>query len=372
VRTAPPGAAPLASPPAVPLPSRVGGAKAPRSWRRAVLVALLVALVGGAAGAVLFIAEQRLVVWKPDVTELPGGVWRVTGSAGLRPQAPVLAGGRLVWGQGPYTCTLDVDTGRTHVIGAAAHDTSALPPAAGGRYVAWIEEPKSGDGRSRLWVYDAERGRRQSFEVDPSAVMTAVGGDLAIWLEGGDPPRVPALDPRTGRRTVIVASQDLDYPVLAADDSVGWTTVPASGAAPAVVVRDLAAGTDTAILLASPGSGLTVGDIQMAGHVVLWTQQSSASTRIVAYDLETRRTETVADGAVENPATDGQVVVWVQPDDASPDAGVVMMRMLGGGPPSVAARPPTWVSGLAVGGGRLAWVVDDGTWTYLDVVDLPS
>ena len=343
-------------------------------WRRAILLALLVLAVGSALGAVGFAAEQRLFVWKPDVKALPGGGWRITGSAGLRPLAPALAGDRLAWSQAGYTCLMELASGDTKVIGAASRVTDLWPPALDTRSAAWLESDKNGVDPAHLWVYDIGRGRRVAHRAGAAAEAPALSDPFVAWLD--DQPdghrEVTALDVETGRRSALVTGDGLSSPVIAGDDAVGWLLQPTGDAAPTVVVRDLGTGTETAIMLASAGSGLTVGDIQMAGRLVLWTQRSSRTTRIVAYDLESRQTTTVADGAVETPATDGEVVVWAQPDGTSPHGCVVMMRGLGGGPPSVAARPAAWPAGLAVGGGRLAWVINDGTWTYLDVMELPS
>ena len=146
------------------------------------------------------------------MTTTSTGGWRVAGPSGLRPVAPALAGEHLAWGQGPYTCVLELDSGDTHVVGAAPRGASIWPPATGGRYVAWIEQPRSGNGSSRLWVYDADRGRRQSFTVSPGAATTAVTGDLIVWYDGGSPGRVKTLDMRSGERTTIAEGEDVDYP----------------------------------------------------------------------------------------------------------------------------------------------------------------
>jgi hypothetical protein len=359
-------------PPVEPLFLAPGDPSEAHPWRRAVLLAILVVALGAALGAAGFAAEQRLFVWKPNVTPLEGGGWRVTGSAGLRPQAPVLAADHLVWSQGGYTCLMDLDSGDVKVIGAAAHGTDLWPPALDSRSVAWTEADKQGAAPAHLWVYDIGRGRRVPYDVGAASEGPALTDRLVVWLDdsSGGRREVTALDRDTEKRSVIAKGQGIASPVMAGDGVVGWVGGLTPDSAPMVVVRDLQAGTDTAIMLASPGSGLTVGDIQMARRTVLWTQRSSTSARLLAYDLDTGRTTTVADGVVEHPATDGEVAVWTQPGPAS--APAVMMRRLAGGAASVAARPTAWPVGLAVGGSHLAWVVNDGTWTYLDVVKLPS
>jgi len=363
-------AGPAPAPPLVHAPATLSAPRHP--WRRAVILALLVLVVGAALGAAGFAAEQRAFVWKPSVSETSDGGWLVTGSAGLRPDVPVIADGRLVWGQGPYTCVLDLDDGDTHVVGAAPRGTSIWPPAADGRYVAWIEMP--GDdaqgGPTQLWIYDADRGRRHSFTVTPGAATTAVDGDLVAWFDGGQTPRVVALDMGTQDRSVIAQGEGLDYPVLAGDGLVGWLQPRADGRAPSVVLYDIDSGEETTVKLAADGSGLSVGDIQLCGRILLWTLQGATTTSIVVHDVHSGTSSVIASGAVENPATDGEVIVWVVTDDPS-GTPVVRGRTLGDGAAGAefeVGRPKTWPSSLAVGGQWVAWSFDDGSWSYLESV----
>lgn len=354
-------------PPAAEPLSRAPVQAAPRSsWQRAFLLALLVLLAGAILGAAAFGAEQHYFVWQPTVDPIPDGGWRVTGSQGLRPTSPVLAGDRLAWGQGGYTCVLELDSGDAHVVGVAPRGSSIWPPAAGARYVAWIETPR-GAGEGHLWVYDTQRGRRQSFVVSREAATPAVAGDLVAWYDvaAGGTPRVETLDMATGRRAVLAEGAGIDYPVLAGDGVVGWVTRAGVGSAPSVVVRDLTAHTDTSIPLAGGGSGLSVGDIQLAGRVLLWTLTSDATARVVVYDVDARATSVVASGEVSAPATDGSVVVWASGEDST-GACVVRARSIEGADVSEIGRPAAWPSAMAVGQEWVAWTLDEGTWTYLE------
>jgi len=364
-----------AAPSAVPLPvqplTRGPDAAPPTGhpWRRAVALALLVLLVGAALGAAGFAAEQRAFVWKPAVSETSGGGWRVTGSAGLRPTAPAIAGGRLAWGQGAYTCVLELDAGDTHVVGAAPRGTSIWPPAAGERYVAWIEQPESDDGSARLWVYDADRGRRQSFAVSSGSATPAVSGDLVAWFDGAGSPRVLTLDMSTGRRSVIAEGPDVDYPVVAGDGLVGWLQPVGEGGAPSVALREIAGGRTTTVKLAADGSGLSVGDIQMAGQTLLWTLQGRTST-IAVHDVPSGVTRTIASGMVGSPATDGEVVIWTTADDES-GAPVVRGVTLADDTKLEVGRPAGWPGSLAIQGDWVAWTLNEGSWSYLEAVRLP-
>jgi hypothetical protein len=343
-------------------------------WRWPLLWALLVLVAGVVLGTVVFAAEQYYFVWEPDVTSLPGDGRRVAGSAGQRPTAPVLVGDRLAWSQGGYTCLMELPSGDTKVIGAASGGTDLWPPALDAHSVTWLESDKNGVDPADLWVYDIGRGRRVVYQIGVGAAGPVVAGDLIAWpdVSGSGVQMIAALDLATERRSVIATGDEISAPVIAGEDSVGWLVQPGAGRAPSFVVRDLRTMTDTTVPLAANGSGLTVTDIHMGGRTLLWALQSSTGTRVMAFDLDTHATNVVAQGAVvQSPATDGTVVIWAARDGSS-DACVVMMRSLKGGQASIAARPQIWPSSLAVSGGRLAWVINDGTWTYLDVVKLPS
>ena len=356
--------------PAEPL-SRHVAARPTRLWRRPLALAVLVLVAGAALGAAGFAAEQHSFVWRPSVSATSDGGWRITGSAGLRPVAPVIAGDRLVWGQGAYTCVLDLGSGETHVVGVAPHGTSIWPPSAGERYVAWIESPKANGVRATLWVYDTRRGRRQSFAVGPDAATTAVSGDVVVWFDLGPDgiPRVVALDMDSSRRSILAEGPEIDYPVLADDGVVGWLERGASGSAPSVVLKDMEKGAATTVPLATDGSGLSVGDIQLGGRALLWTLQSSTTTRLVAFDLDTGATTIVAQGLIENPAIDGTVVLWTTGEGASGSC-VVRGRRLDGGAEFDVGRPAAWPQSLAVGSGWAVWAFDEGTWTYLETARL--
>jgi len=358
-----PPASPL--PPAPPLPAALESPGGP-DWRRPLLVALLVLMVGAALGAAAFAAEQRAFVWRPAVEARASGGWTVTGSAGLRPSSPTLAADHLVWSQGARTCVLDLESGDAHVVGAATPGSSVWPSAAGDCYVAWIEVPR-GSGAGSLWVYDLDLGRRQRFAVGRAATSPAVCDDLVAWY-GRSPdgtPRVEAIDMRSGRRAVLVEDPGIEEPVLGADDGVAWVTRSERG--PAVVVRDLAAQTQTTVALAA--SGTTVDELRLAGHTLLWSIASGSDTRVVTFDLDTRATSVVARGLITAAATDGREVIWAEGGSPSGE-GVVRGRSLAGGAEyevGVAVAPPT---SLAVGSGWVAWTFDDGGTTYLETSPL--
>ncbi len=343
------------------------------------LLALLVLAAGALLGAAAFVTEQRLFVWHPAVSALSGGGWRVTGPEGLRPAAAAVAADRVAWSQGGYTCLMDLASGDAKVIGADSRGTELWAPALDGRTVVWLESSKTGDEPGRLWVYDIGRGRRVAYRVDVGAEAPVVAGDLVAWpdVSRDGVPEVAALDLETGRRSVLAAGDEISPPVVGGEDAVGWLVQPAEGRSPSVVVRDLRTTTDTTVPLAADGSGLTVTDVHMGGRTLLWALQSSTATRVVTFDLDTHATKVVVQGTVvQSPATDGTVVVWAARDDSSGSC-IVRGRTLDGGADGGLGkefgigRPATWLTSLAVGGEWAAWAFDDGTWSYLDAVELP-
>jgi hypothetical protein len=357
-------------PSATPLSQTPVRAAPPSSWRRPLLIAFLVLLAGAALGAAAFTAEQHAFVWEPSVNSTPDGGWRITGSEGLRPVSPVLTGERLIWGQGPYTCVLELASGDTHVVGAAARGGSVWPPAAGPRYVAWIEVDREAVGEGVLWLYDVESGQRRHFAVGREAATPAVAGEAVAWYDedADGTPLVETLVMDTGRREILARGADIQYPVLGGDGVVGWVTrAGAEGGAPRVVVHDLATGTVTTVPLAGDGSGLSVGDLQLAGKVLLWSLTSAATTRVVAYDVDTHATTVIASGVVSAPATDGEFVVWASGGDTS-GACVVLGRRLDDADASEDGRPAAWPSSMAVGPNWVAWVVDEGREAHLEAV----
>lgn len=318
-------------------------------------------LVGAALGVAAFAAEQRAFVWDPNVRAAPGGGWVVTGSSHLPPASPALASGRLVWTQGAYTCVLELESGDTHVVGAAARGSTVWPAVAGVRYIAWIEIPRSTDGGS-LWVYDADRGRRRRFAVGRAAATPAVAGDLVAWYDVAPDgrPQVQTIDMGTERRAVLAEGAGIDLPVLGGDGVVAWLTRTGSG--PAAVLRESSSGRRTTVPLT--GSGAQVGDLRLAGRMLLWTLTSASETRVVVFDLDSRATSVVSRDTGTMAATDGAQVVWTS--DASPSTpSVVRGLLLTGGAEYEVGRPAGAPKSLAAGAGWVAWVVDDGGATRL-------
>ncbi len=364
------GGGPRTADPDAPVPVVASLPEAPAaiSWRRPLFFALLVIIAGAALGAAAFAGEQHYFVWEPEVSSTPEGSWRVAGSPGLRPTSPAFAGDRLVWGQGPYTCVLELETGDSHVVGVAPRGSSIWPPATGPGYVTWAETPRSAE-EGVLWVYDAVHGRRQRFTVSSDAATPAVSGDVVAWYDvaAGGTARVEALDMGTGLRSVLKEGPGIEPPVLGGDGAIGWVVGAGTGGAPRVVVHDLATRTETIVPLAGDGSGLSVGDIRLGGRTLLWTLTSPAGTRVVVFDLDTHATSVVVSGAVAAPATDGKVVVWAAGEGAAGSC-VVRSRALAGGPTYEVGRPAAWPSSTAVGSGWVAWAVSEGDRTYLEAV----
>jgi hypothetical protein len=363
---------PTPAPPLVRAPAAPSASRHP--WRRAVLLALLVLVAGAGLGAAGFAAEQRLLVWRPVVTELSGGGWRVTGSAGLRPAVPSIAAGRVAWNQGSYTCLMDLASGDTKVIGAAARGSALWSPALDERTVVWLESPNNGaEDETRLWIYDIERGRRVDYRLGGGAEAPVVAGDLVVWpdVSRSGVPEIAALDLKTGGRSVIAEGNAIFPTVVAGEDAFCWLVQPSESRSQSVVVRDLRTTTDTTVPLAADGSGLTVTDIHMGGRTLLWALQSSTTTRVVTFDLDTHATKVVVQGTiVQSPATDGTVVVWAA-RDASSGSCIVRGRRLDDGAAGVefeVGRPATWPTSLAVDGEWVAWSFDDGSWSYLEIV----
>jgi hypothetical protein len=365
-------AAPVPAPPppraAGPAPSVLPAVRRPKAaalglagrWLKPSVIALLVVVAGALAGVAGFAAEQRFADWDPSVDAAATGGWRVAGSAELRPVGPEVAGGRLVWNQGPYTCTLTLDSGETHVVGVAPPWMTAGSPAADGSRTAWLEVPRDAGERrhGQVWAYDAVRGRRQSWVVGTGSTWPAVDGALVAWLDGGGAPTVRVLNTTTGHQSVIARAPGIVGPVLAGGGLVGWLRMGVNGSGPVVVLRDPAGGATTTVPLARRGEDAAAGDVQLAAGVLVWSVQSEEETRIVVRDLRSRRSRVVARGAVSSPATDGSLVVWVAADGS--DGCVVRgLRRVGGGVVEL-ARPAAWPSSLAVGDGWIAWVLDQG------------
>lgn len=347
--------------PVAPLPE----APAAASWRRPLLLALLVLVVGAALGAAAFAAEQRAFVWDPDVHAVPDDGWVITDSQGLRPSSPVISGDHLVWGQGAYTCVLELDSGDAHVVGAAPRGSAVWPADAGPRYVAWIEVPRGAVGEGTLWVYDVEIGRRQRYVVGREAATPAVADDLVAWYDedGDGMPRIETLDMESERRAVLATGANIQYPVLGGDGVVGW--VSRAGGRPAVLLHDIASQVQTTVPLA--GSGAQIGDLQLAGRTLLWTLTSETGGRVVTFDLDSRATALVARGVITEAATDGETVIWASGESLS-GACVVRGLTLVAGDEYEIGRPAAWPSSLAVGSGWAAWVYDLDGVTYLETV----
>ena len=356
---------------ALPTPLAVAVTAPPASrrpfWGRPLVLALLVLVAGAALGAAAFAAEQRLLVWRPDVSAVAGG-WRVAGVSGIRPAAPVIAGDHIAWGQGLYTCFMDLGTGETHVIGFASSGMSIWPPCMNARYVAWLETAKASRGHGLVWTYDIERGRRVSHGASANGATTALGAGRVIWYEEDDPARVVGVDLAYGTRSVQSRAADLHYPVLGSGGLIGWVlSSPERGVR--VQLKDIARDALAEVRLVAPGSGLAVGDIQLAGDWLLWTAQSGTSTAVLVYDTQAGTTRTVVHGDVQAPATDGRTVVWVAP--AASGAGATIQGTNASGGLFIVTRLATWPSALAVGGGRVAWTGEDESGPFLQTADLP-
>ena len=139
----------------------------------------------------------------------------------------------------------------------------------------------------------------------------------------------------------------------------------AEGSAPSVAIHDLESGQVSTVVLAADGSGVSVGDIEMAGSTLIWTLGGSADTSLVVHDVPSRTSRVVARGAIEAAATDGTVVVWSTRDANSGDPlirGISLADDTG----FDVARPAAWPTALAVGGGWVAWESADGSWSYLE------
>jgi hypothetical protein len=318
-------------------------------------VALFVVLAGAALGAGAFAAEQRLVVWDPVVDRTETGGWRISGTPGLPPTVPAIAGGHVVWGQGPYTCTLELESGETHVIGVAPAGMSVWPPAADETLAAWVEAPRNDDSQygSQLWVYDSERGRRRAFAVGPKASAAAAAGTLVVWFEGGSETKVLSLNTADDARTPLVESGDLRPPVLAGDGHVGWLQDNGAGRGSMAVLQSLTSDSIARIPLNDVG-GAGIGYVQLHGGLLLWTLQSAGVTRVMAHDTRNGVTTVVAAGTVASAATDGDMIVWAAAED-TPETWVIRGQRLGEAVARELARLPVAPSQLAVGDGWIAW-----------------
>jgi hypothetical protein len=337
-------------------------------WRRPLVVALLVLIAGAAMGAAGFAAEQRYVVWHPKITRVSGG-WRVAAGQGNHQSGVIMAGDHLAWTQGVYTCVLDLRSGDVSVVGFANGGTSIWPPAIEQRYVAWTESPRDTRGASTVWVYDVERGRRVAYMASANAAMSGLAHDLLVWYDGSGP-SIVGVTLASGARSVVASSPTLDLPPLASGSLVGWLEAPAGGGVDAVV-KDLATGTVTRVILGGSGSGLSIGDVQLAGGLLVWTQQGERSTSIMSYRVATQTTTVVARGDVGSPATDGSTVVWWT-SAVSGVGATIMGARTDGGRPFVVTHLSGWPNGgLAVAGRWVAWTNAGNGNEYLQTGRLP-
>ena len=126
---------------------------------RALLAALLVVVCGAIIGVAGFAFEQAHADWRPHATRTATG-WRVTQPV-LGVNGPALAGGHLAWQAGPYTIVMDLRSGKTKLVGAAADAQSVEPPAVSSAAAVWVELSGEPHQRTVVYSYDFASRRRQ-------------------------------------------------------------------------------------------------------------------------------------------------------------------------------------------------------------------
>ena len=140
---------------------------------------------------------------------------------------PALAGDHLAWQAGPYTIVMDLSSGKTKLVGAAARRpvAHAAGRVADAPCCGW-STPATPRQQTLVYAYDFSSRRRQRLlETERRLDMPALAGATAYWLRGQrrGATAVVACDIASGRRRVLATGNGLG-PFLLADGSlVVWS-----------------------------------------------------------------------------------------------------------------------------------------------------
>ena len=321
-----------------------------------------------------FAFEQGHADWHPHAARTTAG-WHVT-QPHLGIDGPALAGDHLAWQAGPYTIVMDLGSGRTRLVGAAAAAQSVWPPQVAPRVAVWMDIAGGSDQTTVVYAYDFASRRRQRLlqtSADLTAASPVVAGTTAFWLsERNGTTSVVSCDTGSGRTRVLAAGSGLG-PFLLADGSlVVWSRQSQPSAPFSLTVLDTFS--DTTSELALPGqSGALFDSPVLADGTLVWLRsaEQSGSDTIDAYDLRTLAARQVVGGErLVGPGFDGTTVVWAQPADDGPGDVVMGLRLSGGAAFRIAAVPAD-VSSVMVSGSRVAWCVGAGPRSWLATARLP-
>ena len=357
----------------------------PRISARALLLALLVALGGGALGAAAFARQNAHQTWRPDVTRTATG-WRIVPPGARPPSNPVVGGDHVVWTWGADTLLFDLSTGKTRLIGAGGRATDVMPASISDRYVVWVQglSPMEFTGDRVTYVYDTGSGRRYVLpaDVQPQTVMV-LAGDTGLWIAGrGATPEIRAYDLATGRQSVV-ATGDVSYPLFADGTLVAWYSKtpqisPQGGRIPSpLLVKDTANGTVTTVPPPAPGLPDTTaqtGWVAVRDGVLLGvgTIPGSHGSPVMVRDVAggaTRVMGTAKQGTI--PAMDAGRVVWLESPAGDPGMTVVMGRRLDGSPAFEIARVRGLVDTVSLSGDTVAWLTRGNTAFWIETATLP-
>ncbi len=347
-------------------PATAGAAPGGRRFRpKALAVALLVLLVGAAAGGVMFALEQSHLTWRPHATSTASG-WRIAAPHGQRVQYAALSGDHLVWVCGAYTGVFDLASGRSRLLGIARHAGAGGPVAVSREYAAWLDESRAdatGPSNS-IWTYrfTTSRRRRLAGTQDVGWAPALSGATLAWAHSAGDstasshrPRSLPRDRSRRSQRAVDRRPRD--------HGRRARRLVRARRVSPLLTSRTLPTGSSAASTLrcAREGTWADLMNIDLSGTTLVWRLQSSnGSGEILVHDLAGGATQPVASGrGLSGGSIDGGRVVWAQPGTGGTS---IMCRRLSGPTPFVVATVATGrVSDVLVSGDTVAWIVEGGT-----------
>ncbi len=336
---------------------------------------MLVVVCGAIVGVAGFAFEQAHSNWRPHVTRTASG-WRVTQPV-LGVSGPALAGGHLAWQAGPYTIVMDLRSGKTKLVGAAADAQSVEPPVVSSAAVVWVELSGEPHQRTVVYSYDFASRRRQHLSERPtdaaSSTSPAVAGATAYWLStDGDVNSVNARHIGGGGLRPLASGNGLGPFLLADGALVAWSRQTRLAAPFTLTVLDTTSG--AAIDLVLPGqSGATFDAPILANATIVWLRiDEQGNETINAYDLNTFTTtrRIVAGDELVGPGFDGTTVVWAQ--RAGGGSGMVVMGLrLAGGAAFRIADVPDGVRSVLVSGDTVAWCVGSGPRSYVETSRLP-
>jgi hypothetical protein len=332
-----------------------------------VLAAALVVAAGAVLGVAGFAVEQTHANWHPHVARTATG-WRIT-EPGAGIGDPALSGDRLAWQDGPYTVLMDLDTGRSRLVGDGLNAGSVASPAISHRGLAWEEAAGGSRRRSYVYAFDFATGRRLLLgQADTAPTTPAVSGAMAYWPSAG---HVIGCRMSGGKPRVIGAAAGSGQFLMAAGSLVAWSQQGSPGAPFQITLHDTVSGSTAQLRLPGETPGAVFDPPILAAGTLAWLRadRSDATTSITTYDMETlTEHEVVARRGLVGPGFDGFTVVWAQP---SGGGDAIMALTLGATTPVTIAHVAAGVQSVLVSGDAVAWWMRTASQSWIETTRLP-